>query len=836
MIKMNKKMNNLAACYYKNEQGVALLMTLGILALLMVMALSFAFAAMNSQKSVDIAQDIVKSRLQAESGFKQAFSLLTANFSDPNYPQNLFPATVTMDNVFGPTTQTSDWDDRVYWASKEDSYYASDADETANTPSQDRSGIDTALHIVIAGIDFTPDVALDDTFGWLHVYDTSERYIDDTDTPIISRVAFLIIDESGKIDPAPTTESGITEGTEKRFGITPTEINISNVTNTNLASHLRRGDTDGIAADEKWQSHYQMFKQLLEDSVYVTGSVDTDADMKLIKANLFPHSYDKEAYFDGDDDKHRFNLARSDWDSLGITDILKAAELWKTGSQDSSGIPWLGISTDTALNNQIAANLIDYCDSNADAESDYAGSGAVPTYCGNDEYYYINEVEIKANLFGDTITLTFDVELVNMYSIAAAVSSNLFVKGTIDGTEFAAVNFDNGTGLTINPSGNYFEATSIGIVTTTVADPDDDGDSENVTLSNLVVYLENSVDSTKLKDFAQLPNPTTSRSLNALFTNNQIIYYAANDPRYNLATDGWTQGQTWGDSVNAKATPGALNHADFCNPNPGGSKDSETGVTEPSLVSTAYIRNGPMETLWELGAIHRGAPWETINLKAYKPVTLWAMRTPDALLGTYSDGDANILSQVKIGSDTEATGYINVNTYNEDVLIALLEGVKVGDSSYDEASPDGTAITGGVAGTAKTMVGSLTTPVTNTILSANSADGAGSGETFQFRGQLANALKLSDGSVVTQTNDRRKEEIIGKIIGLTTVRQNYFSIIAVSQIVRDLVTGVGGSGGERGHFNEGIDTAYADQILMAIIYRDALRNTVEVLRYEYLDE
>ncbi len=239
-IKMNTKIKHSALCYYKNEHGVALLMTLGILALLMVMALSFAFAAMNSQKSVDIAQDIVKSRLQAESGFKQAFALLTENFPDPNVAANIFPATKTMDYVFGPTTQTSDWDDRVYWGSKESSYYASDADETAGTPSQDRSGIDTALHIVIGGVDFTPAVALDDTFGWLHIYDSSDRYLDETDTPIISRITYLIIDESGKIDPAPTTENGVTEGTENRFGLSPTEIDISNATNANLAANLRR--------------------------------------------------------------------------------------------------------------------------------------------------------------------------------------------------------------------------------------------------------------------------------------------------------------------------------------------------------------------------------------------------------------------------------------------------------------------------------------------------------------------------------------------------------------------------------------------------------------------
>ena len=38
--------------------------------------------------------------------------------------------------------------------------------------------------------------------------------------------------------------------------------------------------------------------------------------------------------------------------------------------------------------------------------------------------------------------------------------------------------------------------------------------------------------------------------------------------------------------------------------------------TETNHLSTAYIRNAPMQSLWELGVIHRGAAWQTLNLKA----------------------------------------------------------------------------------------------------------------------------------------------------------------------------------------------------------------------------
>ena len=52
------------------------------------------------------------------------------------------------------------------------------------------------------------------------------------------------------------------------------------------------------------------------------------------------------------------------------------------------------------------------------------------------------------------------------------------------------------------------------------------------------------------------------------------------------------------------------------------SRDKET-ATEPAWkgnntdqhISTAFIRNAPMRSPWELGLIHRAVPWQTINLK-----------------------------------------------------------------------------------------------------------------------------------------------------------------------------------------------------------------------------
>lgn len=102
--------------------------------------------------------------------------------------------------------------------------------------------------------------------------------------------------------------------------------------------------------------------------------------------------------------------------------------------------------------------------------------------------------------------------------------------------------------------------------------------------------------------------------------------------------------------------------------------------TTKRFMSTAYIANAPMRSLWELGAIHRGKAWQTINLK-------WAggsaadstfsyqdnkYNNADKLSQegiSYEQGDGGILDQVKLTSATHSSGKVNVNmlhTYSDE--------------------------------------------------------------------------------------------------------------------------------------------------------------------------
>lgn len=110
----------------------------------------------------------------------------------------------------------------------------------------------------------------------------------------------------------------------------------------------------------------------------------------------------------------------------------------------------------------------------------------------------------------------------------------------------------------------------------------------------------------------------------------------------------------------------------------------EKGVKMPptsfdSHISTAFIRHAvlrrvdgnstsateyplvehPMESLWELGAIHRGSRWQTLNL-SQSPEYTSAEDFVKKGAGEYKYGDAPILDQVKMTNDCISYGKVNL--------------------------------------------------------------------------------------------------------------------------------------------------------------------------------
>src|SRR5450759_4017408 len=64
----------------KHERGVALLMTLGVLALLLILAMSFAYNARTERMASAVNADMIRARLLCESGLERALAYLGKTF------------------------------------------------------------------------------------------------------------------------------------------------------------------------------------------------------------------------------------------------------------------------------------------------------------------------------------------------------------------------------------------------------------------------------------------------------------------------------------------------------------------------------------------------------------------------------------------------------------------------------------------------------------------------------------------------------------------------------------------------------------------------------------
>ncbi|MFA6658128.1 MAG: hypothetical protein WCS25_00370, partial [Victivallaceae bacterium] len=218
-------------------------------------------------------------------------------------------------------------------------------------------------------------------------------------------------------------------------------------------------------------------------------------------------------------------------------------------------------------------------------------------------------------------------------------------------------------------------------------------------------------------------------------------------------------------------------------------------------LSTAYIRNAPMISPWELGLIHRGAKWQTINLKKYnhhggKPSYTISVGGFYYLLGggKYSEGDANILDQIKMTPGKESPLKVNLKGAGEMVLNGLLDVQKmgmnsssadfVGRASLDSTKPEDTV---SYSSLCDELLGGDASPsslsTVNSEVRKDFDPSSGTGE-YDTRAALANVTGIDNDG----TTDAAKEEWIGKVINLTEARKglDLFEIVIVSQAIQDV--------------------------------------------------
>ncbi len=246
-------------------------------------------------------------------------------------------------------------------------------------------------------------------------------------------------------------------------------------------------------------------------------------------------------------------------------------------------------------------------------------------------------------------------------------------------------------------------------------------------------------------------------------------------------------------------------------------------------ISTSFIRNAPFETLWELGAIHRGEPFRTINLSVFSQDF-----EEDSFSGKYDDGDAHILDQVKIGPARYSKGKFNVNSRSVASYVMLYNEDCFGeDDTYDNPSKQGD-------------------PLKKPVWDFKDA------EPHFSRGQIAGLMKIEDDDY---DNDRQLESFIGRTANLLTTRNEAYTLIVISQALQerkdlvDAMTTAGMSDDQKKDLvkanmanptwykvyedadtsNEHLCEILGTNVIMAHVVRDAWTGKMTVVKKEYLN-
>ena len=229
---------------------------------------------------------------------------------------------------------------------------------------------------------------------------------------------------------------------------------------------------------------------------------------------------------------------------------------------------------------------------------------------------------------------------------------------------------------------------------------------------------------------------------------------------------------------------------------------------DTSHLSTAYIRNAPMQSLWELGVIHRGAAWQTLNLKAagapggtgsISPSDMKQGLSWDNPSGTsYANGDGGILEQVKLTENAYCYGKVNINMLCSDTTINIgyehAHDYQMGQALFYNIMY-GQEISNFETTTSSTKIG-VSTTIGNALAQA-CVNEAGTKKPFSSRTQFldwelssGNDLCNAFGAIdITNSSDAQREEIVGKTINLIKAEPsppNVIQFIVVAQTIRDV--------------------------------------------------
>jgi hypothetical protein len=199
-----------------------------------------------------------------------------------------------------------------------------------------------------------------------------------------------------------------------------------------------------------------------------------------------------------------------------------------------------------------------------------------------------------------------------------------------------------------------------------------------------------------------------------------------------------------------------------------------------------------MRSPWELGCIHRGNKWQTLNISVYRDVATANLSVGG---GAYANGDANILDQVKFTSDVASYGKVDVNTTDTNILQGLFARIDIAKDD-NGVGPDYRIY--------KTITASSGNPIdlgATTLYLANAMKACSSAEVFPNRAAIMRSGANGMGSIFYDpkntgsafTSKAERDQLIGKIVNLVDY-QNVVKVIVLAQSLQDIGSPNSGAG------------------------------------------
>jgi hypothetical protein len=752
----------------RGERGVALILTLAIIALAALLVIAFASSMRVENTASKNFNDLIKTRELAKAAIDQAVTIIRRYTTRNVLPDNIlnfvtFPGAVYyMDNA-GVTHP-------LIPLSSLNAAGATDFDFNQNFWVTGDNG------------EFTVPANSQINVGWIYVADDGTmappgpypipQPLPPQTRPIVGRFAFWVDDEASKININTAGHSWTT--TDPYGASDPLAVELSQLVYPSLAPPLQPLSAYAADIERGWSAPPAYPRGTYPyNTVEEIRRANTTINSDLFKANRFSLT----AYSDdasggsASDDLDALGAPRriisgvshdpannySDIDGTGggntnvfvrLNDPKLQALYVCTENPTPIGFrnkfPIVGIVDGLK---QVIANIIAYQSNPASSPPPDGGPpNTQPVYLGVAKTPYINEVQVKYDVVAGPpvqVSRTVSVELFYMYDgTYTPGNEQIVISGLPDSTP--ALGF---LPSVIVPIGGDFQSGSnrffsAALETVNVAGPVDIPPTGVSPLTE-VNYERNypALGGFKRLDYAQMnlgPQITLDPTTAPL-----TIYQGAeaNDPAVNELANQWTPYTAVGNGTLGTPNPGYQAVFDH---------------------SKEVIRGGLMQSIGELGYIHRPEPWKHLTLQPQPGAEKTLGQIPDwAILNVFA-------------APNTTKGRININGY-------------INPAGTGPSTPRTVAL--------KALLNSVTPPLPGTVAGEIYTNG------FATRTGGADAYGMKDRvslgpifdtigeiceitSLIPAGNEVAKEAAIRRIANLITVRSNAFTIWVIAQGIK----------------------------------------------------